>query len=187
MRRRLVIMKKIRMTIKFLVWMVGIWLLAASGAWGTVLSLSGGTVASASDLAVEVGLDGAENLAGIKLVLSYDPELLSFVEAQKSPAAGAMMFMVNDKTPGRLILVMAAAKGIQGEPLQLVKMRFTAAAGLKKAQKTRITVQESQLMSEQLQEIAHRVEAAAIRLTAPPADKPSSSRPPPAKTCHRPW
>ncbi len=184
MRRCLVIMKKIRINIKWLACMVGIGLLAASGAWGAVLSLSGGTVAPAADLAVEVGLDKAENLAGMKLVLSYDPELLIFKEAQKSPAARAMMFMVNDKTPGRLILVMAAAQGIQGEPLQLVKMRFTAAGGLKKAQKTRITVQESQLMSDQLQEIAHAVESASIQLSAPP-DPSALNQAPPARACHR--
>lgn len=71
-----------------------------------------------------VHIGPVEKLAGIKMTLEYDPKALVFEKADKSKATASMMHVVNDKTPGRLIIVMAAAKGVGGADVEILTLRF---------------------------------------------------------------
>ena len=102
---------------------------------------------------VPVAVDQAEGLAGIKIVLRYDSALLRFVGAEKTPASASLMHVVNDKKPGRLVIVMAGAKGINGRNVKLIVLEFKAQPDLQNRKVAAFQVDEIQLMSDQLKEI----------------------------------
>jgi hypothetical protein len=110
-------------------------------------------VQSGRSFAAPVTVGPVENLAGVKLVLQYDPNILIYVKSEKSKNASQLMQVVNDKTPGKLIIVMAGAKGLSGKNLELLCLYFKAAAGLKEKIITKIQTIEIELVSDQLKGI----------------------------------
>ncbi len=80
--------------------------------------------ANNSLLDIPLKLDQAQNLAGVKLVLSYDKNALEFEKASKTEHSSSLMHIVNSKKPGRLIIVMAGAMGINGHDVTLLTIRF---------------------------------------------------------------
>ncbi len=102
-------------------------------------------------------IDKVDNLAGVKMVLNYDPEILLFKKGTKTSQTSALMHIVNDKKPGLLILVMAGATGIKGKDFPILKLTFEIKEGLKGNHTTEIKIKEVQLMSDQLKEIETKI------------------------------
>jgi hypothetical protein len=102
---------------------------------------------------VPIIVDEVDNLAGVKLVMSYDPEILVFKKGAKTKETDSLMHVVNDKKPGQLIVVMAGARGIKGKNVPIFTLTFDVKSGLKGNHVTKIAVTEAQLMSDQLKEI----------------------------------
>ena len=73
-------------------------------------------------VSLPVVIDKVEKLAGIKLVVEYDTKALKFNKAEKTTHTANMLHVVNDKTPGKLIIVMAAARGFSAENAELAQM-----------------------------------------------------------------
>ncbi|MBU2488119.1 MAG: cohesin domain-containing protein [Proteobacteria bacterium] len=73
---------------------------------------------------VIVSVDEVRGLAGFKLVLTYDAGVLEYVFTDRTGATRSMMHVVNDREPGRLIVVMAAARGISGRDVPLARFTF---------------------------------------------------------------
>lgn len=97
-------------------------------------------------------IDHAEKIAGLKITFSYDKDLVSFVKASKAKATSSFMHVVNDKQPGKIIIVMASAKGVSGDNLTLAYLEFKLPETL--TDKVRaISVIQVQLMDENLKEI----------------------------------
>jgi len=109
-------------------------------------------------------IDKADALAGIKVVLSYDAKILKYTEARKTEATAGLMHIVNDKNPGRLIIVMAGAKGISGKDLTLMKVVFAAAKSPKTETRTELKVVELQLMNDQLKTIDAKISVQPVRI-----------------------
>lgn len=101
---------------------------------------------------ISLVISRAEKLAGVKVTVSYDKELLFFAGATKSAATSAFLHVVNDKTPGKIIMVMASAKGISGDNVVLLQMEFTKTAKAVGSQ-PKLAVTELQLMDENLKEV----------------------------------
>ncbi len=97
-------------------------------------------------------IDKVEKLAGMKLTIDYPARFLQFKSAQKAPAFNSFMQVVNDKKPGRLILVMASANGVSGESLKIFELTFVKTM-LDLPSSLTVTPSECQLMSDSLQEI----------------------------------
>ncbi len=97
-------------------------------------------------------IDHAEKIAGLKIIFTYDSNLLSFVKATKAKATSSFMHVVNDKSPGKIIVVMASAKGITGDNLPLLHLEFTRTENFPDKVRT-ISVNQVQLMDENLKEI----------------------------------
>lgn len=129
----------------------------ASAAQSTELMISATEIKGNQVAAVELTVDAVENLAGIKVVMTYDPKLITFIKAQKTQATAPLMHVVNDKTLGKLVLVMAGAKGIGGKNVVLMKLSFKGAGPVKQETQTEIKLVESQLMSDKLKIIAHDI------------------------------
>jgi hypothetical protein len=126
------------------------------------ISQSNGFAAEYEEVVVKQGsmvelpviLDKADKLAGIKFVLNYNDKLLSFVEVIKTTHTSQLMHIVNDKKVGKLIIVMAGAKGITGINVPLVILRFSLVEKISGKSKTNVSIQHVEMMSEGLQELS---------------------------------
>ena len=137
------------------------WGLLSSNVWAATLQLHAKQVEK-DTISLEVSLDAVEKLAGIKLVMEYDEKLLTYADIVKSAATTALLHVVNDKKPGRLIIVMAGANGVSGKKLKIMDLQFRT----KKSNdgKTAVKVTEIQLMSEDLKEIPCPVAALEVHV-----------------------
>ena len=111
------------------------------------------TVKSGQTVQIPLMIDKIDNLAGVKIVMTYDPKILFFQEGVKSKETNALMHVVNDKKPGLLIVVMAGARGIKGKAFPIMTLTFTVKEGLKGNHSTEISITEVQLMSDELKDI----------------------------------
>lgn len=134
-------------------------------AWGAEIKIPYLKARQGENIEIPVLIDKAENLAGIKLVITYDKKLLAFKEGNSSKSTRSLMCVINDKTPGRLIVVMAGAKGISGRELALLILTFTVKNDLPGLHTTRLEILESQLMSEELIEIKSKVAVKSLDIT----------------------
>ena len=100
-----------------------------------------------------VTVDKVDNLAGIKLVLVYDRNILKYVKAEKTTYTANMLHVVNDRIPGKLIIVMAAAKGFAGENAPIVEITFELLKDVKKEDSVTLQIIEVELMNDSLQRI----------------------------------
>ena len=114
-----------------------------------------------------VMVDGVENLAGVKLSLSYDQRVLTFKKAEKTRATTSLMHIVNDKKPGVLIIVMAGARGIKGKKFPLLRLSFEAKTPDDLPHETKIEVKEIQLMSDQLKDLPAKIVSRPILIRIP--------------------
>ena len=102
---------------------------------------------------IPVMIDHVDNLAGVKLIMEYDRKILTFKKGAKTKESNSLMHIVNDKKPGRLIVVMAGAKGIKGKNFPILTLTFEIKKGLTGNHTTSIKITDVQLMSDQLKEI----------------------------------
>jgi len=111
-----------------------------------------------------VVLDHVDNLAGVKLVMTYDPEILTFSKAEKTRFTHSMMHIVNDKKPGTLIAVMAAARGVKGEDFPILTLEFRVNTSIDAPSEAAITIREAQLMSDDLKDIPYTVNTPPLKI-----------------------
>jgi hypothetical protein len=128
-------------------------IILGSPAWGTELYLPGVKGKAGESIDVPIMLDQVDNLAGVKLVMKYDPEILAFKKGAKTKHTDSLIHIVNDKKPGLLIVVMAGARGIKGKDFAVFTLTFEIKKGLKGNHTTEIKITEVQLMSDQLKDI----------------------------------
>ena len=122
-------------------------------AFATEIRIPPLTAKSGQTVDIPLMIDEIDNLAGVKIVMTYDPQILTFEEGVKSKATNALMHVVNDKKPGLLILVMAGARGIKGKGFSIMTLTFKIKEGLKGNHSTQISITEVQLMSDELKDI----------------------------------
>ena len=120
---------------------------------------------SGQNIDIPIMIDKVDNLAGVKLVLQYDPKILTYKKAAKTEQTSSLMHIVNDKKPGRLIVVMAGPKGIKGKEFSIISLTFEAKKGFKSNHTTAIKITELQLMSDQLKDIKCKVKVSPITIT----------------------
>lgn len=125
---------------------------------------------------VPVTARGVENLAGVKLVMTYDADKLAFEQADKTPLTTSLMHIVNSKKAGRLIVVMAGARGVKADDGAILDMRFRISEGETDPGTTRIELTEVQVMSDQLKEIQAEAKSGVVALNGPPEppEKPAA-------------
>jgi hypothetical protein len=113
------------------------------------------TNATSTTEIVSLQIDQVEKLAGMKLIIDYPNASLTYKSAQKASVFNSFMQVINDKKPGRLILVMASATGISGDNLEISQLTFARnSSDSPSAQHLKLI--ECQLMSESLHEIPCR-------------------------------
>ena len=136
-----------------------------SSAWGVELSIPKVTTESGESVEIPLLIDRIDNLAGIKMVLRYDKELLTYKKGVRGEKASSLMHVVNDKNPGRLVIVMAGARGIKGENFPIFTLTFYTKKELKELHTTAIEIDEIQIMGDDLKEIKCEIKTGAIVIT----------------------
>ena len=114
-------------------------------------------------LQIPLIVDNVDNLAGIKLVLDYDQEKLNLKGVTKANKAESLMHMINDRTPGTLILVMAGAKGISlhEEPLAFINIQIKdeAEKGV-----TTLNIKQVEVMTDKLKPVQVKTQSSRITI-----------------------
>jgi len=134
----------------------------STSVFGTELYIPALTARSGQNIEVPIRIDQVDNLAGVKIVLAYDPQLLVFEKAAKTNNTSSLMHIVNDKKPGLIIIVMAGASGIKGNDFSILTLSFNIKQGLKGNHTTHIKITEAQLMSDELKDIKFTIAAKPI-------------------------
>ncbi len=140
-------------------------LFSTSGAWGTELSIPAVKAKSGQSVDVPVMIDLVDNLAGVKLVMKYDTEILTFKKADKTKQTSSLMHIVNNKKPGTLVIVMAGARGIKGKKFSILSLRFEVKKGLESLT-TKMKIHEIQMMSDKLKDIKCKVRIEPMTIAA---------------------
>ena len=107
---------------------------------------------SGESIDIPIMIDRVDNLAGLKLVMKYDSKILTFKKGMKTKHSNSLMHVINDKKPGRLIVVMAGAKGIGGKGFAVLKLTFEIKGALK-ANHVAIEISDVEMMSDQLKDV----------------------------------
>ena len=97
-------------------------------------------------------IDQAEKIAGMKVVVSFNPNTLVLKTAEKSEETSSFLHVVNDSVPGRVVFVMASATGVSGKDLALCHFEFSRVNHTKQ-QNDIISVTQIEIMSEDLNNI----------------------------------
>lgn len=107
----------------------------------------------------EIQLSNIKKLAGIKLVMNYAENAYTYKEIKKSKATSSLLSVVNDKHPGKLIVVMAGARGISGKDVSLMSLYFTPKEKKQNLNSPLLSIKDVELMSEDLKELKCSVDA----------------------------
>lgn len=149
-----------------LVMTLAVLMLTASAGTAAELSLPAVAGAPGETVTIPVMIDAVENLAGIKLVMTYDVDFLAFQKAAKTRATASLMHIVNDRKPGMLIIVMAGARGIRGRDFPLLRLDFTIKASVRPPAETALDITAIQLMSDKLKEFPGKARVHPVRIRA---------------------
>ena len=114
---------------------------------------------------IPIIVDEVDNLAGVRLILSYDHEILLFKKGTKTKQTDAFIHVVNDTKPGQLIVVMAGARGIKGKNFPIFTLTFDVKNSVKGNRKVKIAITEAQLMSDQSKEIRCNIKVDPITIS----------------------
>ncbi len=118
-------------------------------------------------ISIPIRVDQIENLAGLKIVVLYDPDIIEYQASQKTKHTASLMHVVNDKKPGRLVIVMAGAKGISGKNMDLIELHFKIREFTTVSEKeirTALELPEIELMSDQLVPLDYTTKIEPIRI-----------------------
>lgn len=107
-------------------------------------------------IAIPLVVSKVDNLAGLKVVISYDQEILAYQGEHKAGIAGSLMHLVNAKTPGTLVLVMAGARGIalDDQPIIQFLFKILPESTDKTENSTLLKITEIQVMNDQLKTLS---------------------------------
>lgn len=145
-------------------------------AWGTEISIPVLEARAGESVDVPIMIDQVDNLAGVKLILEYDAKLLTFNKGTKTKNTNSLMHIINDKKPGRLIIVMAGARGIKGKGFAILILQFAIDKALTEKKTTEFKINGVELMSDKLKEI--KAEIKVNPLTILPQQAPTQKNPP---------
>jgi len=135
-----------------------------NAAYATEISIPAQKAKAGQTITVPIMIDQVDNLAGVKLVITYDKQVLTFKKAAKTKHTNSLMHIVNNKKPGLLIAVMAGAQGIKGKDFPIFILTFQVGKDLKSKRDTDIKITEVQLMSDKLKDIHCKIKIAPLSI-----------------------
>jgi|GEM_PF-674691 len=164
-----IILVKLNLLIIFMV------LALAPSAHGTELFVPPISAKSGQLVDIPVKIDQVDNLAGVKLVVKYDVNALVFKTAGKTGVTSSLMHIVNSKTPGKLVIVMAGARGIKGKDIPIILLKFQVKKELKGKKAVQLKFSDIQLMDEKLRDIKYTVKINPLTISGDASSEPRKS------------
>jgi len=164
-----IILVKLNLLIIFMV------LALAPSAHGTELFVPPISAKSGQLVDIPVKIDQVDNLAGVKLVVKYDVNALVFKTAGKTGVTSSLMHIVNSKTPGKLVIVMAGARGIKGKDIPIILLKFQVKKELKGKKAVQLKFSDIQLMDEKLRDIKYTVKINPLTISGDTSSEPRKS------------
>lgn len=149
----------------------------AGEASGTELYIPAIRTTSGQAVDVPIMIDEIDNMAGLKVVMKYDADILTFHKGVKTKHTDSLMHIINDKKPGVLIVVMAGARGIKGKEFAVLNLNFATKDGLKANHVTTIEITEIEMMSDKLKDVACQVKTNPIVILPKTVEKESKTQP----------
>jgi len=155
-----------RLFLKFIyiIFFIGVTTCLGNTALGIDLFIPSVEVETGQTIDIPIMLDQVDNLAGVKLVMKYDPNILVFKKSTKTEHTSSLMHIANDKKPGLLIVVMAGPRGIKGKDFSILSLQFDTKKDLKSNHTTLLKITEVQLMSDQLKELTCNIKTNPIKI-----------------------
>lgn len=105
-----------------------------------------------------LSLEQIDKLAGLNLSINYPKDQFHFESAAKGEPFKSFLHVVNDKKPGKIIVVTASAIGVSGSNLHLLQLNFTKLQSDIKLDSSIFKQIHCQLMNETLQEISCNIQ-----------------------------
>jgi len=132
---------------------------------------------------IPVLLNNVPNMAGIKLALKFDKDLLTYKKSEKTKTTASLMHIVNDKHKGKLVIVMAGARGVPVNNQSIMNLYFQVNESVSKPVDTKFKVTELQLMTDALKELAYEYKIHPIHIQASQQSnaKPANAKKEPVK------
>ena len=100
-------------------------LVAAASAANVTLSVQSQTAASGGTVTVPIAIAGASSIGAMDLTVTYDPAVLTFVEAKTGALSTNGMVQANGTTPGTVRIAFVDSSGINGDGV-IINLAFTA-------------------------------------------------------------
>ena len=166
MSKRIVSMKSFRLIFIGFYFFIGSVSLVFSAEKKAQLIFSEMSVNPGQKIEIPVLLNYVPNMAGIKLALKFDKDLLTYVRSEKTKTTASLMHIVNDKHPGKLVIVMAGARGVAVNKQSIMNLYFTVNKTIPKPVDTKFKITELQLMSDSLKELAYEFKIHPIHINA---------------------
>ena len=145
-------------------------------AWGTEVFIPALKGRTGESVNIPIMIDRVDNLAGLKLIMKYDPKILTFKKGVKTKHSDSLMHIINDKKPGMLIVVMAGAKGIGGKDFPILNLTFDIKVGLKGNHTTTVEISNLEMMSEQLKNIKCDIKVNPLIISPKPGEAGTKQR-----------
>jgi hypothetical protein len=134
------------------------------------------TVLPGKEFKLPIMLDNVPNLAGIKLALTYDKNVLTYTKSEKTKTTASLMHIVNDKNPGKLVIVMAGARGVSVNKQSVMDLYFKVNTQVPKAIDMTFKIIDIQLMSDTLKELAYEFNISPVHVKASPVSPVSKNK-----------
>ncbi len=144
-----------------------------SPSWGTELKIPEVKAAAGQTIRIPIIIDKIDNLAGMKLAIKYDSGILTYKTGNKTSHTDSLMHIVNDKNPGKLIIVMAGAQGIKGENIPVFTITFGINKDLEGNHTTTLSITEVQLMSDKLEDIKCEINVGSFIISPGSSSQPA--------------
>jgi len=129
------------------------------------------TVEPGQEFKYPIVLDNVPNMAGIKLALTYENNLLTYTRSEKTKTTASLMHIVNDKKPGKLVIVMAGARGVPVNNQSVMDLYFKVNSPIPETVDTKFKVIEIQLMSDTLKELAYEFNISPVHIKGFPSSE----------------
>ena len=100
-------------------------LVGAASAANVTLSVQSQTAASGSTVTVPIAIAGASSIGAMDLTVTYDPAVLTFVEAKTGALSTNGMVQANGTTPGTVRIAFVDSSGVTGDGV-IINLAFTA-------------------------------------------------------------
>lgn len=128
-------------------------LLLVQLALATDLIVTSATATPGQQISLQVLLQPGSHVAGLKMTIGYDADVMTFVRADKLADANGMMYVVNDRQPGKLIVVMAGAKGVETPKVALLDLVFQIRQPIHNDMNTHVHLMDVEAKSDQLKSV----------------------------------